>query len=152
MSRAFIKEDVDPPEPSGRKRSASGLPPGAINYITANGAARLRGELEKLGLSPGEHTARIAALRETLATLTIVESPDEPGQSVGFGARVTVRDSEESERTYRIVGVEELAFYPDAISWISPIGKVLLIASLNERVTLDDAGSVRVVKIEYPAD
>jgi hypothetical protein len=35
MSRAFIKEDVDPPERSGRKRSASGLPPGATNYITA---------------------------------------------------------------------------------------------------------------------
>src|SRR5205814_5816772 len=37
MSRAFVKEDVDPPERSGRKRSASGLPPGATNYITARG-------------------------------------------------------------------------------------------------------------------
>jgi hypothetical protein len=34
VSRAFIKEDVDLPERSGRKRSASGLPPGATNYIT----------------------------------------------------------------------------------------------------------------------
>ncbi len=48
MSRAFIKEDVDLPERSGRKRSASGLPPGAINYITARGAKRLRDELQKL--------------------------------------------------------------------------------------------------------
>src|SRR4051794_10555261 len=32
MSRAFIREDVDPPERSGRLRSASGLPPGATNY------------------------------------------------------------------------------------------------------------------------
>jgi len=36
----FIKEDVDLPERSGRKRSASGLPPGATNYITARGAKR----------------------------------------------------------------------------------------------------------------
>jgi hypothetical protein len=48
MSRAFVKEDVDPPERSGRKRSASGLPPGATNYITARGAKRLRDELQKL--------------------------------------------------------------------------------------------------------
>ncbi len=48
MSRAFVKEDVDLPERSGRKRSTSGLPPGATNYITARGAKRLRDELQKL--------------------------------------------------------------------------------------------------------
>jgi hypothetical protein len=48
MSRAFVKEDVDLPERSGRKRSASGLPPVATNYITARGAKRLREELQKL--------------------------------------------------------------------------------------------------------
>jgi hypothetical protein len=48
MSRAFVKEDVDLPERSGRKRSASGLPPGATNYITARDAKRLRDELQKL--------------------------------------------------------------------------------------------------------
>ncbi|MEO6871964.1 MAG: GreA/GreB family elongation factor [Chthoniobacterales bacterium] len=152
MSRAFVKEDVDPPEPSGRKRSASGLPPGAVNYITASGAGRLRAELEKLRRSAGDHAERIAGLREILETLAIVEPPDEPGKSVAFGARVTVHDPQGDEGTYRIVGVEELAFYPDAVSWISPIGKALLIASLNERVTLDESGPVRVVKIEYPAD
>lgn len=147
-----MKEDVDPPEPSGRKRSASGLPPGAANYITASGAARLRAELEKLRRSAGDQAERIAGLREILETLAIVEPPDEPSKSVAFGARVTVRDPQGNECTYRIVGVEELAFYPDAVSWISPIGKGLLIASLNERVTLDESGPVRVVKIEYPAD
>jgi hypothetical protein len=48
MSRAFIKEDVDPLERSGRKRLASRLPPGATNYITGRGARRVRGELNKL--------------------------------------------------------------------------------------------------------
>jgi len=47
MSRAFIKEDADLPERSGRK-AASGLPPGATNYITADGAKRLREELQNL--------------------------------------------------------------------------------------------------------
>jgi hypothetical protein len=48
MSRAFVKEGVNLPERSGRKRSASGLAPGATNYITARGAKRLRAELRKL--------------------------------------------------------------------------------------------------------
>jgi hypothetical protein len=48
MSRAFVKEDVDLPERSGRKRSVSGLPPGATSYVTARGAKRLRDELQKL--------------------------------------------------------------------------------------------------------
>ena len=57
MSRAFVKEDVDPPERSGRKRSASGLPPGATNYITAHGAKRLREELNKLRAANAEQRA-----------------------------------------------------------------------------------------------
>jgi hypothetical protein len=48
MSRAFVKEDVDLPERIGQKRSASGLPPEASNYIIARGAKRLREELQKL--------------------------------------------------------------------------------------------------------
>jgi hypothetical protein len=48
MSRAFVKEDIDLPERSGWKRSASGLPPGGINYITARGAKRLPEELQNL--------------------------------------------------------------------------------------------------------
>lgn len=152
VSRAFVKEDVDPPEPSGRKRSASGLPPGAINYITASGAARLRRELEKIRGERGKRVEQIAELRETLGSVTVVEPPDEAGASVAFGARVTVRDAQHHEKTYRIVGMDELSFYPDAVSWISPIGKALLIATLNERVTLDPKSPVRVVKIEYPAE
>ena len=48
MSRALVKEDIDLPERSGRKWLASGLPPGATNYITARGAKRLRDEVQKL--------------------------------------------------------------------------------------------------------
>ena len=58
MSRAFVKEDVDLPERSGRKRSASGLPPGATNYITARGAKHLRDELQKTARSKREQRAR----------------------------------------------------------------------------------------------
>src|SRR5260370_42542000 len=87
MSRAFVKEDVDLPERSGRKRSASGLPPGATNYITARGAKRLRDELEKL-LGANTNSERVAELEQILESVHVVDPPDEPSNSVGFGATV----------------------------------------------------------------
>ena len=66
MSRAFVKEDVDLPERSGRKRSASGLPPGATNYITARGAKCLRDELDKLRAANAV-SERVTELEQILA-------------------------------------------------------------------------------------
>jgi len=77
MSRAFVKEDVDLPERGGRKRSASGLPPGATNYITARGVKRLRDELEKLHAA-NTNNERVAELAQILASVHVVDPPDEP--------------------------------------------------------------------------
>ena len=151
MSRAFVKEDVDPPERSGRARAASGLPPGAVNYITAAGAARLRRELEELRRSSNPADERIAALERVLASVTPVEAPADAA-SLAFGARVTVRDAAGELRSYRIVGVDEMRFYPDAVSWVSPTGKTLLAAEVGDRVTLDADRRVQIAAAEYPDD
>ena len=149
MSRAFVKEDVDPPERSGRVRSASGLPPGATNYITARGAKRLRAELDGLRKS-GADAGRMAELEGILAAVTIVELPNESSNSISFGAAVTIEDTNGRKQTYRIVGVNELDFTPDGVSWVSPIGRALLVAERGHRVTLPDIGQVKIVKVEYP--
>jgi transcription elongation GreA/GreB family factor len=151
MSRAFVKEDVDPPERSARARSASGLPPGAVNYITAAGAARLRDELDAAGRSAAGGAERIAELERLLAAVTVVEPADDP-KSVGFGAKVTVRDGAGQTTSYRVVGVDELRFYEDGVSWVSPIGKTLLAADLGDRITLKGEGKVQIVKVEYTGD
>src|SRR6266513_3023386 len=91
MSRAFVKEDVDPPERSGRKRSASGLPPGATNYITARGAKHLQDELQKLRAANAV-SERVTELEQILASVHVVDPPDAPSNSVTFGATVTVKD------------------------------------------------------------
>jgi transcription elongation factor GreB len=122
MSRAFIREDVDPPERSGRKRAASGLPPGAVNYITARGAARLQEELTKLRAA-GDNAERVAELEQILGSVKIVDPPDAQWQNVSFGATVTASDEEGKTDTYTVVGVDELDFEPNAVSWISPFGK-----------------------------
>ncbi len=150
MSKAFTKEDVDPPERSGRVRSASGLPPGATNYITPGGAAQLQRQLAQLRSSAESKADRIAELEQIVASITIVEPPAEAEQSVSFGARVTVRDASGALATYRIVGVDELEFDPEAVSWVSPIGRTLLAAELGDRVVLAEMASVKIVKLEYP--
>ena len=147
VSRAVIREDVDPPERSGRKRSASGLPPGALNYITARGAARLQAELAAL-CAAGDKSKRITELKQVLGSVKIVEPPEDPSKSVSFGTTVTLRDPHDKTETHTIVGVDELDFVPDALSWISPLGKALLASQLGDRITLEDGRTVKIVKIE----
>ena len=151
MSRAFIKEDVDLPERSGRKRSASGLPPGATNYITARGAKRLRDELQKLRAA-NTNSQRAAELEQILASVHVVDPPDPASNSVSFGATVTVKDKKGRTETCTVVGVEELDLEPDAVSWISPIGKALLAADMGHWITLEDGRTAKIVKIERKSD
>jgi transcription elongation GreA/GreB family factor len=151
MSRAFVKEDVDPPERSGRKRSASGLPPGATNYITARGSNCLRDELQKLRAAnaAGE---RIIELEHILASVHVVDPPDPASNSVSFGATVTVKDEKGLIETFTVVGVDELDLEPDAVSWISPIGKALLAADMGDSIRLADGRTAKIVKIERRND
>ena len=148
MSRAFVKEDVDLPERSGRKRSASGLPPGATNYITARGARRLREELKKLRAT-NSSSERIIELEQILASAHILDPASAPSNSVTFGATVTVQDKEGVTETFTIVGVDELHFERDGVSWISPLGKALLAADMGDWIKLDDGRSAKIVKIEF---
>ncbi len=148
MSRAFVKEDVDLPERSGRKRSASGLPPGATNYITARGAKHLRNELQKLRAANAV-SERVTEFEQVLASVQVVNAPDAPSNNVTFGTTVTVKDKKGSTETYTIVGVDELGLEPDAVSWISPIGKALLAADMGDWIKLDDGRSAKIVKIEF---
>jgi len=147
MSRAFIKEDVDPPERRGRKRSASGLPPGATNYITARGAKHLRDELQKLRAT-NAGSERIGELEHILASVHVVDPPDPASNSVSFGATVTVKDKKGLAETYTVVGVDELDLERDAVSWISPIGKALLAADMGDSIKLADGRTAKIVKIE----
>ena len=147
MSKAFTKEDVDPPERSGRVRSPSGLPPGAVNYMTAAGALRLRKELDDLGKDAVERREEI---QQILESATVIEADAEMTESVTFGAQVTVRDAADQEETFRIVGVDEVEFWPDAVSWISPNGKALLAAEMGGRLHLEDGRLVKVIRSAQP--
>ncbi len=98
--------------------------------------------------SPNE--LAIAELERVLQSITVVEAPDEAEAGIAFGARVTLRDSLGEEYSYRIVGVDELDLFPEAISWISALGRALLAAEAGGRTTLPNGDTVTVAKVEYP--
>jgi transcription elongation GreA/GreB family factor len=126
----------------------SGLPPGATNYITARGVKHLRDELQNLRAANAS-SERVAELEQILASVHVVDPSDPASNSVGFGATVTVKDEKGLIETFTIVGVDELDLEPDAVSWISPLGKALLAADMGHWIKLDDGRSAKIVKIEF---
>ena len=144
MSKAFTKEDDEIPERAGRVRTSSGLPPGAVNYMTEAGARLF---LEDLAKAKGR---RAAGLRQNLDSATVVPERDEPPDEVLFGMTVTVRRDDGQQIAYRIVGVDETRLAAGWISWVSPLARALIGTRVRQRVHLPDAPAgeeVEIVKI-----
>jgi transcription elongation factor GreB len=146
MSKAFTRESDesgDDEVPTFRPQ----LPPGTTNYITREGAERLRQRLNGL-LETKEHLTsssnqtgpdlrkaetNIRALQQTLSSVVIAQPPPNPDK-VAFGATVHIRDQHGNEETYRIIGVEEADPESGSISWLSPLARALLSRKVGDKV------------------
>lgn len=131
MSKAFTREDVEPPERSGRQRAATGLPPGAVNYVTAEGAARL---------SPDERQGAV-----------VVPARAEAPPSALFGTTVVLAQPDGTRVRHRIVGAPEADFEPHWVSWVSPLGRQLLGLKVGDTLRKSDdllAPAATVVALE----
>ncbi|MCA1658232.1 MAG: GreA/GreB family elongation factor, partial [Verrucomicrobiaceae bacterium] len=168
-SKAFTREEDSAPEPPDLPLLTSALAPGAKNYITPAGAQRLREELQRLiemtrpPLADSEDDPdakrqlarldqRIIQLEESLQSAEIVSAPSGPAGVVRFGARVTVRESDGTETTYRIVGVDETDTDRNWVSWMSPIARALLNRKLGERIRFkfpSGEDSLEIKEIRY---
>ncbi|HKS37638.1 MAG TPA: transcription elongation factor GreB, partial [Verrucomicrobiae bacterium] len=108
MSKAFTRESDDFSERPVIPRRASLLPPGAKNYLTPDGAQRLREELDRLvgverprfATAPDDNDVRrklqeldqrIDHLQQSLQSAVVVSPPTTREDRVRFGATVTVR-------------------------------------------------------------
>ena len=126
------------------------------NYITPQGFKRLTDELEQLvkidrpeitkvvswAASLGDRSEnadyiygkkrmreidrRIRFLTKRIDAAEVVDPVKQGSPKVMFGATVLVDDEEGQEKTYCIVGVDEVDVGLGLISWRSPIGKALL--------------------------
>jgi transcription elongation GreA/GreB family factor len=167
MSKAFTREADDDTPRRSRSRQSSGLPPGAVNYVTAEGARRFRDELDDLlrnkrprllaeaasgdasaAQRVGEVDGRIQTLQAILRGATIVPEAAEVFDEVRLGATVTLRHvASGREVRYRVVGVDEVGLEPSWVSWRSEIGAVLLHASVGQKVVWPGAGGEETTEI-----
>ncbi len=151
----------------GRYRAPA---PVSSPYITAEGAGRLRDELDHLWRRKrpkvtaalaaaaaegdrsenaeyiyrkkqlGEIDRRIRYLRKRLEVLKVVQDRPADPARIFFGARVRLEDEEGAEKNYRIVGADELDPARNHISIDSPMAKALLGKSAGDEVFVDLPG------------
>ena len=150
MSKAFTRESDDE---SGAEQTQSlrpQLPPGTRNYITREGADRLKQRLndllqKKQALAARSNEAATAVeadqrkiesairrLQQILDSVVIAEVPADP-EKVAFGATVRVRHGNGEQEEYHIVGVEEADPELGSISWISPLARAMLSRRAGEK-------------------
>ena len=130
MSRAFVDESASESRESDAPELKIPLPPGAKNYVTPQGARQLRAELEGLQALAAprlrEVDRRIEYLSRMRAIMEVVAPSTADPDRVVFGTTVTVREAGGTEKTYRIVGVDESDPSRGWVSWISPLARALV--------------------------
>jgi transcription elongation factor GreB len=154
--RAASPEDDDPDEPA--------LPTGSKNYITTEGAARLREESRRLrteriavvqtvewAAGNGDRSEngdyiygkkrlreidrRLRFLARRLEIAEIIDPRRQPNRDrIFFGASVTYVNSRDEERTITIVGVDEIDIDQGRISWVSPLARALRAKRVGDTV------------------
>lgn len=138
-----------------------------VHYLTAEGAERLRNELENLKGPVREQLAqrlraaiqmgdlsenadyisakeeqgflegRIQELTIILSNVQIIDEMKSNRETVDIGSHVTIREDEFDEETYHIVGPKEADPVNARISHESPIGRALLGHRVGETVTAE---------------
>ncbi len=146
MSKAFTRDGA---EETPVVPALPPLPPGP-HYLTPEGAARLRAELDRLqseerpALRKSEDPAerarlplldqRIRALVERVERLEVVHPPADRGV-VRIGAWVTI-EGDAGERAVRIVGIDEVDPARGLVSWRAPLAAALLGARAGDEVVV----------------
>jgi transcription elongation GreA/GreB family factor len=167
MGRAFTKESTD-------DLVAGELPerpvPAHVNYVTPHGHEQLQARVkallelhEQLTAQSEEDSAAKQKLREIerdqryfnaqLERAAVVDPAGQPRDEVHFGATVKMRDEDDREQRFTIVGDDEADVTGGKISWASPLAKALLGARAGDTVKwrrpVGDA-EVEIVEIRYP--
>jgi len=100
---------------------------------------------------------RIRFLNQRLENAVVVNNSDrianggDPEQ-IFFGATVQYSDSEGTEITIRIVGVDEVDLERGYVSWVSPIAKALIKAKVGDTVKIQTPAGpkeINIVAVNY---
>ena len=176
MNKAFRREE-DLDEMEVFEPAESVPPPGGKNYLTPAGALRLQDELRDLkcrqrpevtkivswAAANGDRSEngdyiynkkrlreidrRIGFLSRRLESAEVVNPLEIDSDQVLFGATVRVRDQDDQEKTYSIVGVDEVDVSRGRISWMSPLGAALLKNRAGDVVQFHSPRGVQEIEI-----
>lgn len=167
MNKAFTRESDEEPDDAAISPRSAQLPSGTPNYMTADGAERMRDEMNRLigedagkdGLTDAEakrrrlrNELRIDYLKQCLRTAVPMTTAARDAGTVRFGAYVTVKDAAGDEFVYRIVGVDEIDLNRGWISWLSPIAAAMMNAKDGDTISFRTPKGderLRVEKIAY---
>jgi transcription elongation factor GreB len=180
MSKAFVKGDGESDTDNGVEVEAS--VPGGKNYMTPAGAERMRQELRKLRYEERPEVTRVVSwaagngdrsengdylygkkrlreidkrmrfLAKRLESAEIVDPLAIQVSYVQFGATVTIRYEDDTERIYSIVGIDEVDLSKGRISWMSPLARALMRAAEGDVVLFHSPKGqqeVEIIKVEY---
>src|SRR5207237_3698904 len=175
MSKAFVKETEDEPEPIVEAPTITAW---IKNYITPNGHRHMQQELHRLmreerpkivevvawAAGNGDRSengdyiygkkrlreidSRIRFLSKRLESAEVVDPRQQKNRDqVFFGATVTYSDSRGNEKTVTIVGIDEADLDQGQVSWISPIARALMKAYEGDVVELRTPSGIEPIEI-----
>lgn len=180
MSKAFVKGDGDADHDDNTEIDVP--IPGGKNYMTPAGAERMRQELRKLRYEERPEVTRVVSwaagngdrsengdylygkkrlreidkrmrfLAKRLESAEIVDPLSIQAEYVQFGATVTIRYEDDTEKTFCIVGVDEVDLSRGRISWMSPLARALMKANRGDVVMFHSPKGqqeIEVIEIVY---
>lgn len=149
----------------------------SASYLTAEGAVKLKEELEYLKGSArhslslrlrhaieqgdlsenADYTAakeeqgflegRIQELENVLRNVIIIDDTVQTSDSINIGAKITIQEGSFEEETYFLVGPKEADPENGRISYESPLGKSLIGHKMNEVVDVETPNGSMKFKI-----
>jgi transcription elongation factor GreB len=175
MSKAFLPKDAE--DSQDNEELARAPIQEKRNYMTPAGARRLQAEFQELKFKERpevvkvvewaagngdrsengdyiygkrrlrEIDKRLQYLSKRLDTLEVVDPTKIQSREVLFGASVTIRDEDDKERTFAIVGVDEADAAKGKISWVSPLAQALFKSKVGDQVQVHAPRGVQEVEI-----
>ena len=129
MSRAFVKDDSDSPEPVV-PRAISEAP----NYVTPRGLKLLRDALQA---AEGVADTREADYyRARIDSAIVVPKPERNETSIQIGATVVAHADDGTRLRTKIVGEDEADPVNGSISWNSPIARAFTGHASGEEIAV----------------
>jgi transcription elongation factor GreB len=182
MSKAFVKGDGE--ADLDNDVEVESAVPGGKNYMTPAGAERMRQELRTLRYEERPEVTRVVSwaagngdrsengdylygkkrlreidkrmrfLAKRLESAEIVDPLSITATYVQFGATVTIRYEDDSEKTFAIVGIDEVDLAKGRISWMSPLARALMRGYEGDLVTFHSPKGqqeIEIVSVAYIA-